>query len=91
MLAHHSITGCPLNVGDLLGSGTISGKEQSARGSLLEQNENGKKEIGLAGMEVRKFLRDGDEVTIHGVCGTDPDALVGFGKCVGMIVPAIQI
>ncbi|KAF2761749.1 Fumarylacetoacetase [Pseudovirgaria hyperparasitica] len=91
MLAHHSITGCPMKVGDLLGSGTISGKEVNSRGSLLEQNENGKKDIGLAGMEVRTFLRDGDEVTIHGVCGTDQDGLVGFGECRGTIEAAIRI
>ncbi|KKY16288.1 putative fumarylacetoacetate hydrolase [Diplodia seriata] len=90
MLAHHSITGCPFNVGDLLGSGTISGKEVNERGSLLEQNENAKTAIKLAGGEERKFLEDGDEITITGVCGGDEDALVGFGECVGRIEPAVK-
>ncbi|OJD38709.1 fumarylacetoacetase [Diplodia corticola] len=90
MLAHHSITGCPFNVGDLLGSGTISGKEPNERGSLLEQNENAKTTIKLAGGEERKFLEDGDEITITGVCGGDEDALVGFGECVGRIEPAVK-
>lgn len=90
MLAHHSITGCPMQVGDLLGSGTISGKEPSSRGSLLEQNDNGKTTIKLSGGEERKFLEDGDEITITGVCGTDEDALVGFGECVGRIEPALS-
>lgn len=69
MLTHHSITGCPMQVGDLLGSGTISGLEPSERGSLLEQNDNGKTSIKLTGGEERKFLEDGDEITITGVCG----------------------
>ncbi|KAF2145505.1 uncharacterized protein K452DRAFT_264588 [Aplosporella prunicola CBS 121167] len=90
MLAHHSITGCPFNVGDLLGSGTISGKEANERGSLLEQNENGKSSIKLEGGEERKFLEDGDEISIAGVCGDDAEALVGFGTCVGRIEPALQ-
>lgn len=80
-----------MQVGDLLGSGTISGLEPSERGSLLEQNENGKSSIKLSGGEERKFLEDGDEVTITGVCGSDEDALVGFGECVGRIEPALKI
>ncbi|KAF2813403.1 fumarylacetoacetate hydrolase FahA [Mytilinidion resinicola] len=91
MLTHHSITGCPLEVGDLLGSGTISGLEPSERGSLLEQTENGKVSIKLSGEEERKFLEDGDEVTITGVCRFDDDALVGFGDCVGRIEPALKL
>ncbi|ORY13682.1 fumarylacetoacetate hydrolase FahA [Clohesyomyces aquaticus] len=91
MLAHHSITGCPMQVGDLLGSGTISGLEPGERGSLLEQNENGKTSIMLSGGDERKFLGDGDEITISGVCGSDEDALVGFGQCVGRIEPALKM
>lgn len=79
-----------MQVGDLLGSGTISGVEPSERGSLLEQNENGKATIKLEGGEERKFLEDGDEITITGVCGEDEEALVGFGECVGAIEPALQ-
>lgn len=91
MLTHHSITGCPMQVGDLLGSGTISGLEPSERGSLLEQNDNGKTSIKLTGGEERKFLEDGDEITITGVCGSDEGALVGFGECVGRIEPALKL
>jgi fumarylacetoacetase len=91
MLAHHTITGCPMSVGDLLGSGTISGLDSTSRGSLLEQNENGKVFIQLEGGETRKFLEDGDEVTITGVCGQDESALVGFGECTGRIEPAIAL
>ncbi|KAF2222939.1 fumarylacetoacetase [Elsinoe ampelina] len=90
MLAHHSIGGCPMNTGDLLGSGTISGVETSARGSLLEQTDNGKKPISVDGEE-RKFLEDGDSINIRGVCGTEENGLVGFGDCEGTILPALDL
>jgi fumarylacetoacetase len=79
-----------MQTGDLLGSGTISGTEPGTEGSLLEQCRGGKKEIMLAGMEVRKFLKDGDAITIKGVCG-ESGALVGFGTCVGTIESALPI
>lgn len=91
MLAHHTSTGCPVNPGDLLGSGTISGTSPSSFGSFLEQSYNGKESIQIAGGEKRTFLEDGDEVTIRGVCGTDEEALVGFGECVGRIEPALTL
>jgi len=91
MLAHHTVNGCPLQVGDLIGSGTISGTEPSEFGSLLEQSQNGKIKIKLTGGEERTFLEDGDEITISGVCGTDQDALVGFGQCTGRIEPALVL
>ncbi|KAH8808469.1 hypothetical protein F5884DRAFT_792337 [Xylogone sp. PMI_703] len=88
MIAHHSIGGCPMNTGDLLGSGTISGTGSNDLGSLLEMTQNGKKELMLAGMDVRKFLKDGDTITIRGVCGSEDGALVGFGECGGKIESA---
>jgi fumarylacetoacetase len=91
MLAHHTITGCPFNPGDLLGSGTISGTTAAAYGSFLEQSQNGKDPIALSGGEQRTFLEDGDEITIRGVCGDDEDALIGFGECVGRIEPALKL
>jgi fumarylacetoacetase len=80
-----------MNTGDLLGSGTISGSEPGTLGSLLEMNQAGKKEIMLAGMDVRKFLKDGDTITIRGVCGGEDGALVGFGECAGTIESANRI
>lgn len=91
MLAHHTIGGCPFNAGDLLGSGTISGESKSEKGCLLEQTDNGKSEITLEGGEKRKFLEDGDTVTITGCCGSEDGALVGFGECVGRIDPALEL
>lgn len=91
MLTHHTITGCPMNVGDLLGSGTISGKEESQRGSLLEQCWNGKTTIKLEGGHERTFLEDGDEITLRGCCGGEDGAMVGFGECAGRIEPAVKL
>lgn len=91
MLAHHTINGCPFNPGDLLGSGTISGETSAEYGSFLEQSQNGKESISLNGGEQRKFIEDGDEITIRGVCGADEEALVGFGECVGRIEPALTL
>lgn len=90
MLAHHTVGGCPFNVGDLLGSGTISGKGKGEKGCLLEQTENGAIEIELDGGERRKFLEDGDMLSLSGACGKIGE-LVGFGECVGKIVPGVQI
>jgi fumarylacetoacetase len=91
MLAHHSIGGCPMAVGDLLGSGTISGTEIGTEGSLLECSKGGKETIKLNGSVERKFLEDGDSITIYGVCGSEESGLVGFGECSGTILPAPKI
>ena len=85
MLAHHSIGGCPMRVGDLLGSGTISGTEPGSQGSLLELSKGGKETIKLEGGAERTFLQDGDTVVLNGVCGTEETGLVGFGECRGTI------
>lgn len=90
MLAHHTIGGCPFNVGDLMGSGTISGKTNAEKGALLEQTENGKLELQLEGGETRKFLKDGDTAILSGVCGEE-GAFVGFGECIGRIEPALDV
>lgn len=90
MLTHHSITGCNMNPGDLLGSGTISGKEPGTLGCMLEQTKNGKDAIKLSDGSERFFLEDGDEVVLKGMCGTE-GAYVGFGDCVGKIEPAINL
>ena len=80
-----------MQVGDLLGSGTISGTEPGTQGSLIEQNSNGKSRIQLEGGEERTFLEDFDTVTIRGMAeGADGD-LVGFGDCIGTIEPAQEL
>lgn len=90
MLAHHSVSGCPMRTGDLLGSGTISGTDPQTQGSLLEQIQGGKIPIRLNGGEERRFLEDGDTVTIRGWSGKE-GGLVGFGTCSGTIQPALDL
>ncbi|KAI1814300.1 Fumarylacetoacetase [Poronia punctata] len=90
MIAHHSLGGCPLNTGDLLGSGTISGPEHGGSGSLLELSKGGKEDIMLSGMDARRFLKDGDTVTLRGSCGASGQR-VGFGDCVGRIETALPL
>lgn len=85
-LAHHTINGCNLRPGDLLGTGTISGPEPESLGCLLELTWNGQKPVSLDGT-TRGFLEDGDEVTITGYCKGN-GYKVGFGTCSGKILPS---
>lgn len=89
MLAHHTITGCNMNPGDLLGSGTISGTESKTQGSILEQT-GGKNPIKLDDGTERIFLEDGDSVVLRGMAGKE-GSYVGFGDCEGTILPAIKL
>ena len=86
-LVHHASSGCAMNVGDLLGSGTISGPEKHQRGSLLEISWNGTEPIELASGIRRTFLEDGDSLSFHGWCQGD-GYRVGFGEVEGTILPA---
>ncbi|KAG9403017.1 hypothetical protein AC1031_006556 [Aphanomyces cochlioides] len=86
-LVHHSITGCSMNPGDLLGSGTISGQAEDSYGSMLELSWQGSKDIPIANGETRKFLKDGDTINIRGFCQGN-GVRIGFGDCVGKILPA---
>ncbi|XP_075663960.1 fumarylacetoacetase [Castanea sativa] len=84
-LAHHTINGCNLRPGDLLGTGTISGPEPESYGCLLELTWNGQKPLSLNGT-TRKFLEDGDEVIFSGYSKGN-GYNVGFGTCSGKIIP----
>jgi fumarylacetoacetase len=86
-LVHHASSGCAMNVGDLLGSGTISGPEKDQRGSLLEISWNGTEPIELAGGVKRTFLEDGDSLVMRGWCQAN-GYRVGFGEVEGTIMPA---
>jgi fumarylacetoacetase len=83
-LAHHTTSGCPMRVGDLLGSGTISGPERSQRGSLLELSWGGKEPLTLDTGETRSFVEDGDTMRLRGHASGD-GYRVGFGECVGKL------
>ena len=87
-LAHHSTSGCPMNAGDLLGSGTISGPEKSQRGSLLELSWGGKEPFTLETGEQRSFIEDGDTLTLTGAAHGD-GYTIGFGTCTGTLLPAL--
>jgi len=88
-LAHHTTSGCPMRVGDLLGSGTISGPEKENRGSLLEISWGGKEPFTLDTGETRSFIEDGDTLTLKGAAqGTG--YRVGFGACTGRLDPASE-
>jgi fumarylacetoacetase len=86
-LMHHASCGCAMNVGDLLGSGTISGPEKNQRGSLLEISWNGTEPVELPGGTKRAFLEDGDSLILRGWCQGD-GYRVGFGEVEGTILPA---
>ena len=86
-LVHHASSGCAMNIGDLLGSGTISGPDKHQRGSLLELSWNGTEPLELAGDIKRSFLEDGDCLAFHGWCEAD-GYRVGFGEVEGTILPA---
>ncbi|KAJ5657114.1 uncharacterized protein N7484_000763 [Penicillium longicatenatum] len=91
MVAHHTIGGCNMNPGDLLGSGTISGTMSGSEGSLLEKTKGkGKTPISLSDGGKRFFVEDGDTITIRGLAGTEGN-YVGFGECVGTILPAFSV
>lgn len=89
MVAHHTVTGCNLQPGDLLGSGTISGPEEHEYGSLLELTWKGSKTINLGDKYERKFIQDGDAININGLCKGD-GYVVGFGDCKGTILPVYK-
>lgn len=88
-LAHHSTSGCPMNVGDLLGSGTISGPTKPERGSLLELSWGGKEPLTLDTGETRTFIEDGDTLTLSGKAKGD-GYTIGFGTCTGTVLPALE-
>ncbi|WP_424977744.1 fumarylacetoacetase [Leisingera sp. S232] len=88
-LAHHATSGCPMNAGDLLGSGTISGSVKESRGSLLELSWGGKEPLTLATGEERSFIADGDTLTLKGAAKGD-GYIIGFGDCTGTVRPALD-
>lgn len=89
LITHHSVNGCTMRAGDLLGSGTQSGPEHEQAGSMLELSRGGKQPFTLANGEKRTFLEDGDTVIMRGYCQKDGAARIGFGEVIGTVLPSI--
>ena len=88
MVAHHTVNGCNLQPGDLLGSGTQSGPKPEEAGSLLELSKGGKQPLTLSNGETRTFLNDGDTVIMRGWCEKPGAARIGFGEVSATVLPA---
>ncbi|HRJ87292.1 MAG: fumarylacetoacetase [Blastocatellia bacterium] len=88
MLTHHASNGCNLQTGDLMATGTVSGKEKSERGCMLELTWRGTEPIELPSGEQRRFLEDGDEIIMRGYCEREGFRRIGLGECRGRILPA---
>ncbi len=87
-LAHHTVNGCNVNIGDVMGSGTISGKDEQSYGSMLELSWSGTKPISILDGTTRTFIEDGDTVTMRGHAEKDGKR-VGFGEVSAKILPAL--
>ena len=91
MIAHHTMGGCNLLTGDLLGTGTQSGPEPAQAGCLLEMSKGGTAEVTLAPDERRTYLQDGDVVTLRAACERTGFRRIGFGACGGEVLPAMTL
>ncbi len=89
-LAHHTINGCPVNSGDMMGSGTISGPTPDSYGSMLELSWRGENPVKLKDGSERKFINDNDSVIIKGYCKNE-EVRIGFGECRTKLLPAIDM
>ncbi|MEO8299277.1 MAG: fumarylacetoacetase [Burkholderiales bacterium] len=88
LVTHHTVNGCALSSGDLLGTGTLSGAQPEQAGSLLELTQGGKQAITLANGEQRSFLEDGDLVALTGRCTKAGFRSIGFGPCAATVLPS---
>jgi len=88
MVAHHTVNGCNLQPGDLLGTGTLSGPTLDQAGALIELTVGGKQALTLPNGQTRTYLEDGDAVVLRGWCEKPGAARIGFGECTGTVLPA---
>ena len=88
LVAHHTVNGCNLRCGDLLGTGTLSGPQANQGGSLLELSQGGKNAIALDNGETRTFLQDGDTVVLKAYAQAPGARRIGFGECRGTVLAA---
>ncbi|HWY72457.1 MAG TPA: fumarylacetoacetate hydrolase family protein, partial [Burkholderiaceae bacterium] len=88
MVAHHTVNGCNLVAGDLLGTGTQSGPADGEAGSLIELTSGGRDPLALPNGERRTFLEDGDEICLRGFCEREGFVRIGLGTATGRVSPA---
>jgi fumarylacetoacetase len=88
MLTHQTVNGCTVIPGDVLGSGTVSGPTQDELGCIKEFTLGGRRPFELPSGESRTYLEDGDELILGASCSREGFASIGFGQCVGTILPA---
>ena len=88
LVAHHTVNGCNLRAGDLLGTGTLSGPQPLQGGSLLELSQGGQNRITLDNGEIRTFLEDGDTIILKAYAQHAGARRIGFGECRGTVLPA---
>ena len=88
-LAHHTVNGCPINSGDMMGSGTISGPTEDSYGSMLELSWRGEKPIKMKDGTERKFINDNDTVIMRGFCEKD-GTRIGFGEVSTKLLPPLK-
>lgn len=91
MVAHHTVNGCNLQPGDLLGTGTLSGPTLDQAGALIELTVGGKQPLALPNGQTRTYLEDGDAVVLRGWCEKAGSARIGFGECRGTVLPARRV
>ena len=90
LVTHHTVNGCNLQAGDLMGTGTLSGPLPDEAGSLLELAAGGKAPLTLPWGEMRTFLQDGDEIRLSAHCSAPGRRRIGFGSACGRVLPADQ-
>jgi len=88
-LAHHTVNGCPINSGDMMGSGTISGPTEDSFGSMLELSWRGEKPVQLTEGGSRKFIEDNDTVIMRGHCEKN-GIRIGFGEVASKLLPVFK-
>ena len=88
LVAHHTVNGCNLQPGDLLGTGTLSGPGAGQGGSMMELSAGGKQPLVLSNGETRAWLQDGDTVTLRGHCQQAGFRRIGLGQCIGTVLAA---
>ncbi|MEL6348728.1 MAG: fumarylacetoacetase [Myxococcota bacterium] len=88
LVTHHTVNGCDLRPGDLLGTGTLSGPDEGQQAALIEITRSGRQPLTLDNGEVRSFLEDGDAIILRGHCARDGAARVGFGEVKNTVAPA---